>query len=117
MDFDLNEDQVAFQDAARAFADKELAPNAAEWDAGKIFPKDVISAAGDLGFCGLYCPEEVGGLGLSRLDSSIILEQLATGCTSTTAFISIHNMATWMIASFADESTIDRFCPDLIAGK
>ena len=117
MDFDLNDDQVAFQQAARSFADKALAPFAAEWDAGKIFPKDVIAAAGELGFCGLYCPEDVGGLGLSRLDSSIILEQLATGCTSTTAFISIHNMATWMIADFGNHSTVEQFCPDLIAGK
>lgn len=117
MNFDLTEDQLAYQEAARVFADKELAPNAAEWDAGKVFPKDVISAAGDLGFCGLYCPDHIGGLGLSRLDSSIVLEQLATGCTSTTAFISIHNMATWMIASFGSEATIDQFCPDLIAGR
>ena len=94
MDFNLNEDQIAYQEAARIFADKEFAPNAASWDAGKIFSKDVIKAAGDLGFCGLYCPDHIGGLGLSRLDSSIVLEQLATGCTSTTAFISIHNMAT-----------------------
>ena len=117
MDFNLNEEQLAFQEAARAFSDKAFAPNAAAWDAGKIFPKDVIAEAGSLGFCGLYCPEEVGGLGLSRLDTSIILEQLAMGCTSTTAFISIHNMATWMIAKFGNTQTVEQFCPALVAGE
>ena len=90
---------------------------AAAWDAGDVFPKEVIKAAGDLGFCGLYCPASVGGLGLSRLDSSIILEQLAMGCTSTTAFISIHNMATWMIAEFGNAETVEKYCPSLIAGE
>ncbi len=117
MDFNLSEDQQAFKTMARTFSDKEFEPHAADWDAGKIFPRDVIGKAGDLGFCGLYCPDIVGGLGLSRLDSSIILEQLAMGCTSTTAFISIHNMATWMIAKFGSTATSEQFCPDLIAGK
>ncbi len=117
MDFNLSEDQLAYRDAARHFSDNEFAPKAAAWDSGKIFPRDVISQAGELGFCGLYCPEEVGGLGLSRLDSSIILEQLAMGCTSTTAFISIHNMATWMVAAFGSPRTVEQFCPDLITGK
>ena len=116
MNFDLTEDQVAFKDAARSFSDKEFAPNAAEWDAGKIFPKEVIAKAGALGFCGLYCPEDVGGLDLSRLDSTIILEQLAMGCTSTTAFISIHNMATAMIANFGSAELKEQFCPSLTAG-
>lgn len=116
MNFDLTEDQVAFKDAARSFSDKEFAPNAAEWDAGKIFPKEVIAKAGALGFCGLYCPEDVGGLDLSRLDSTIILEQLAMGCTSTTAFISIHNMATAMIANFGSAQLKEQFCPSLTAG-
>lgn len=117
MDFNLTEDQVAYQEAARTFADKEFAPRAAEWDAGKIFPRDVIRQAGDLGFCGMYCPVEVGGMGLSRLDSSIILEQLSMGCTSTTAYISIHNMATWMIAAFGDDDVRERYCPALISGE
>ena len=116
MNFDLTEDQVAFKDAARSFSDKEFAPNAAEWDAGKIFPKAVIAKAGELGFCGLYCPEDVGGLDLSRLDSTIILEQLAMGCTSTTAFISIHNMATAMIANFGSDELKEQYCPSLTAG-
>jgi alkylation response protein AidB-like acyl-CoA dehydrogenase len=117
MNFDLTDDQVAYQQAARAFSDKAMAPHAAAWDEGKVFPKAVIASAGEMGFCGLYCPEAVGGLGLSRLDSSIILEQLAMGCTSTTAFISIHNMATWMIAEFGNEQIVNTFCPDLISGQ
>ena len=116
MNFDLTDDQQAYQQAARTFSDKALAPHAAAWDEGKIFPKDVIAGAGEQGFCGLYCPADAGGMGLSRLDSSIILEQLAMGCTSTTAFISIHNMATWMIAEYGSEQTVDQFCPDLISG-
>ncbi|MDG1114516.1 MAG: acyl-CoA dehydrogenase family protein [Pseudomonadales bacterium] len=117
MNYNLNEDQTAFQEVARQFSDRELAPNAAEWDEHKKFPKDVIANAGALGFCGLYCPPEVGGMGLSRLDASIILEQLAMGCTSTTAFISIHNMATWMIATFGSDQVREELCPDLISGQ
>lgn len=117
MDFDLTEDQLAFREAARTFSDKEFEPNAATWDAGHVFPREVIARAGELGFCGLYCPEELGGMGLSRLDSSIILEQLAMGCTSTTAYISIHNMATWMIARFGSKDTREHFCPSLIRGE
>ncbi|MBV1877273.1 MAG: acyl-CoA dehydrogenase family protein [Pseudomonadales bacterium] len=117
MNFDLSEQQIAFQETARAFSDKEFEPNAADWDTGNIFPRDVIARAGALGFCGLYCPEEFGGLGLSRLDSTLVLEQLAMGCTSTTAFISIHNMATWMIAKFAPEALAESCCPDLIMGN
>jgi alkylation response protein AidB-like acyl-CoA dehydrogenase len=100
MDFSLSEDQLAFQKTARDFARGELAPHAARWDEEKHFPKDVIAKAGELGFCGIYCPEADGGLGLSRLDTALILEELAQGCTSTAAFISIHNMATWMLCTW-----------------
>lgn len=117
MDFNLNEEQQAFQEAARAFAQGEMAPMAAEWDEKKIFPTDVIAKAGEMGFCGMYCPEEVGGMGLSRLDTAIILEELAAGCTSTAAFISIHNMATWMVASWGTPSVKDEWCGDLTAGQ
>ncbi len=117
MDYELSEDQAAFRDVARQFSNRQLAPNAADWDANKTFPKDVIKAAGDLGFCGLYCPESAGGLGLSRLDSSIILEQLSMGCTSTTAFISIHNMATWMVTEFGPTELVEAIAPGLIAGE
>ncbi|MCG9682315.1 acyl-CoA dehydrogenase family protein [Vibrio sp. Isolate23] len=116
MDFELNEDQRAFAETALQFAMDELAPMAAEWDEKQLFPKDVLKAAGELGFLSLYTPEDQGGLQLSRLDSSIIFEQLAMGCTSTTAFMTIHNMVTWMIASFATEEAKEEFCPKLITG-
>jgi len=116
MNFNLSEDQIAFAETARQFALTEMLPNAAKWDAEHIFPKDVIQAAGELGFCGLYTPEEAGGLGLSRLDSSIIFEQLAMGCTATTAMLTIHNMATWMIASFGTQEIKDQLCDDLVMG-
>lgn len=117
MNFNLNEEQLAFQEAARAFAQGEMAPRAAEWDEGKIFPVDVIAKAGDMGFCGLYCPPESGGMGLSRLDTVIILEELAAACTSTAAFISIHNMATWMLCSWGSESVKARWSADLTSGQ
>ena len=116
MNFNLSEDQIAFAETARQFALTEMLPNAAKWDAEHIFPKDVIQAAGELGFCGLYTPEEAGGLGLSRLDSSIIFEQLAMGCTATTAMLTIHNLATWMIASFGTPEIKDQLCDDLVMG-
>jgi alkylation response protein AidB-like acyl-CoA dehydrogenase len=117
VDFGLSQDQQAYRDAARQFSVGELAPHAARWDVEQHFPKDVIRRAGDLGFCALYTPVADGGLGLSRLDSSLIIEELAWGCTSTTAFITIHNMALWMIASFAPEALKAQWCPDLVAGK
>lgn len=117
MDFELNADQQAFADTAAQFARDSLAPNAAQWDEQQQFPKQVLREAGDLGFLSLYTPETRGGLGLSRLDASIIFEQLAMGCTSTTAFMTIHNMVTWMVASFATESAAAHFCPKLISGE
>ncbi|HHX8656640.1 acyl-CoA dehydrogenase family protein [Vibrio sp. SCSIO 43086] len=117
MDFELNEDQRAFADTAQQFAYERLAPMAAEWDEKQIFPKDVLREAGELGFLSLYTPEAQGGLGLSRLDASIIFEQLAMGCTSTTAFMTIHNMVSWMIASFATDEAKTQFCPKLVTGE
>ncbi|MEO6921404.1 MAG: acyl-CoA dehydrogenase family protein [Collimonas sp.] len=117
MDFELSEDQRAFQQTARDFAAGELAPNAAKWDAEAIFPVDVIAKAGELGFCGLYTPEEVGGLGLSRLDATIVFEELARGCTSTTAYLTIHNMVSWMIANWATPAVKQHWCGKLAAGQ
>ncbi len=117
MDFELDDDQVAYIETARQFAAKALAPHAAEWDAEAVFPKDVLREAGGLGFMALYTPESVGGMGLSRLDASLIFEELAGGCTSTAAFMTIHNMALWMIASFGDEALREQFCPTLISGE
>ncbi|MDF4332669.1 acyl-CoA dehydrogenase family protein [Vibrio parahaemolyticus] len=117
MDFELNEDQRAFADTAQQFSLERLAPMAAEWDEKKNFPKDVLKEAGELGFLSLYTPEEHGGLGLSRLDASIVFEQLSMGCTSTTAFMTIHNMVSWMVASFATEDVRAKYCPKLVTGE
>jgi hypothetical protein len=117
VDFNLTEDQQMFADMAKQFSDAELAPNAAKWDQEHIFPKDIIAKAGELGLCGLYTPEDAGGLGLSRLDSSIIFEQLAMGCTATTAMMTIHNMATWMIATWAQPALKQAWCPSLVTGE
>ena len=117
MDFNLNSEQLAFQSAARDFSEGELAPNAAKWDAEKIFPVSKIKAAGELGFCGMYAPEECGGLGLSRLDATLILEELARGCTSTAAFISIQNMATWMLCKWGSEALCEEWANELTSGQ
>ena len=117
MDFSLTDEQKAYTDTARQFMQKELAPNAAEWDAESHFPVDVIRRAGELGFCGLYTPEEEGGLGLSRLDSSLIFEVLSEGCVSTTAYITIHNLATWMVASWGGEALKKDWLPGLVSGE
>ena len=117
MNFNLNDDQNAFVDVAKQFSDAELLPNAAKWDAEHIFPKDVIAKAGELGFCGLYSPEDAGGMGLSRLDASLIFEQLSMGCTATTAMLTIHNMATWMIATWGTKQVKDMWCPTLVTGE
>ena len=117
MDFNLTEEQKAFQDAARAFARAELAPNAAQWDAESHFPVDVIRKAGTMGFCGVYSPENAGGMGLSRLDAHLIFEQMAYGCTATTAYITIHNMATWMLTSFGSPQLVSEWGPALTSGE
>lgn len=116
MQFNLDENQLAFQDAARSFAEKELAPYASDWDANKIFPREAIQKAGEQGFCGVYTREDVGGLGFSRLDAAIIFEELAAACPSTTAYITIHNMVTWMIDTFANETVRQAICPALASG-
>lgn len=117
MNFELSEDQRAFQLAAREFAAKELAPQAADWDARGHFPRDVIAHAGELGFCGLYATEACAGLGLSRLDATLVFEELAAACPSTAAFITIHNMATWMVTTFARPDVAGRWGPLLTSGR
>jgi len=113
MDFNLTEDQRAIEDAARAFAAAELAPHSARWDAESHFPVDVLRKAAELGFAGLYVAEDVGGSALSRLDASIVFEQLSYGDVSTAAFISIHNMASWMIDRFGSDELRRRYLPKL----
>ena len=117
MDFELNEDQVAFADMATAFAKTELEPFAAKWDEEHFFPVDVIRKAGEMGFASLYSPESAGGLGLPRLDASIIFERLSMGCTSTTAYLTIHNMVTWMVTSFARQEVLDKYAESLISAQ
>lgn len=117
MDFALNEEQRAFQQAAREFAEGELTPNAARWDADGYFSRDALAKAGELGFCGLYTPQHLGGLGLSRLEAAIIFEELAAGCTSTTAYLSIHNMATWMVARWGSQALCEQWVPRLASGQ
>lgn len=113
MDFALNEDQVAIQDAARAFAEGQLAPHSAEWDEKKHFPVDVLREAAELGFAGIYVNEDVGGSGLSRLDASIIFEALSYGDVPTAAYLTIHNMASWMIDRFGSDDLRQRYLPRL----
>lgn len=117
MDFALSDEQIAFRDSARAFADNELAPHAAHWDEAEIFPVDAIRRAGEMGFCGLYTPEQYGGLGLTRQDAAIVFEALAGGCTSTTAYLTIHNMVSWMIGSFARPEVAAQWVPQLASGE
>jgi alkylation response protein AidB-like acyl-CoA dehydrogenase len=117
MEFNLSDEQRAYQNAARAFADGELAPHAARWDAESHFCRDTIGKAGDLGFCGLYTPARWGGLGLSRLDAAIVFEELAAGCTSTTAYLTIHNMATSMVARWGTQALCARWVPELASGR
>ena len=117
MEFELTEQQCAFQRAARDFALGELAPHAADWDANKVFPVDTIRRAGQLGFCGMYCDPSSGGLGISRLDTAIILEELAAGCTSTAAYISIHNMASWMVCQWGTAALQAQWAQALTAGN
>ncbi|MBG23193.1 MAG: acyl-CoA dehydrogenase [Idiomarinaceae bacterium] len=117
MDFNLTDDQQAFVDTAKAFAEKELAPFAAEWDETSHFPLEVFKKAGEMGFMGMYTPEEAGGFGMSRLDSALIFEQLAMGCTATTAMMTIHNMVSWMIGSFAKPEVIEQWVPELVTGE
>ncbi|MBS0412393.1 MAG: isobutyryl-CoA dehydrogenase [Proteobacteria bacterium] len=113
MAFDLTEDQQAIWDAASAFAEAELAPHSARWDEEKHFPVDVLRQAAALGFAGIYVREDVGGSGLGRLDASLIFEALSHGDVSTAAFISIHNMASWMIDRFGSDDLRQRYLPRL----
>jgi alkylation response protein AidB-like acyl-CoA dehydrogenase len=113
MDFELTEDQRAFQATARSFARDAMMPHARQWDEEEIFPVEALRRAAALGFAGIYVKEDVGGSALSRLDSALIFEELAQGCTSTAAYISIHNMAAWMIDGFGSAELRKKFLPRL----
>jgi alkylation response protein AidB-like acyl-CoA dehydrogenase len=113
MNFDLTEDQSAFQEAARRFAADQMAPHAAMWDREAFFPVETLRAAAELGFGGIYVSEDVGGSALTRTDAALIFEALSEGCTSTAAFLSIHNMAAWMIDRFGTDDQRQAWLPDL----
>jgi len=117
MDFSLTDDQVAFRQTARQFALKELKPNAAEWDRTSHFPVDVIKKTGELGFLGLYTNPEYGGLGLPRLDSAIVFEELAWGDTSVASYMSIHNMVSWMIGEYGSAELCQQYIPKMVSGE
>jgi alkylation response protein AidB-like acyl-CoA dehydrogenase len=115
MHFALDEDQIAVRDMARDFASEKIAPHALRWDEDKHFPVDVIREAAGLGMGGIYIREDVGGSALTRLDAALIFEALATGCPTVSAFISIHNMASWMIDAYGNDSQRGRWLPKLCA--
>jgi alkylation response protein AidB-like acyl-CoA dehydrogenase len=111
--FALTEDQAAIRDMALAFAAENLAPRAVEWDEAKHFPVDVMREAAALGMGGVYIREDVGGSGLGRMDAALIFEALATGCPTVSAYMSIHNMAAWMIDRYGSDEQRRRFLPPL----
>ncbi|WP_292051840.1 MULTISPECIES: isobutyryl-CoA dehydrogenase [unclassified Brevundimonas] len=115
MDFQLTEDQRAIEDAARTFAEAELLPNSAKWDEDKHFPRDVLKQAAEMGFAGIYVGEEHGGMGLGRVEAAVIFEELSRGDVATAAFISIHNMASWMIDKFGSAELRMRLVPSLVS--
>jgi hypothetical protein len=115
--FALNEDQCAVQQTARSFADERIAPHAIDWDQAKHFAVDVIREAAALGLCGIYVREDIGGSGLTRLDGVVVMEELATACPSTAAYISIHNMVTGMVDHYGDERQRNAYGPRLCRGE
>lgn len=112
--FALTDDQLAIQGMARRFTADAITPHAAEWDEKHVFPRDTLRAAAELGFGAIYVSEESGGIGLGRLEAALVMEAMAYGCPSTSAFISIHNMAAWMIDRFGGAAVKDRYLPSLI---
>src|ERR1700755_630095 len=112
--FDLTDDQLQIQEMARKFTADAITPFAAEWDEKHIFPRDTIREAAELGFGSVYVSEESGGLGLGSLEAALIMEAMAYGCPSTSAFISIHNMASWMIDTFGSAELKGRYLPDMV---
>jgi len=109
----LTEDQILFQQTALQFAKEQMAPYAAEWDEKKHFPQDVLRKAAELGFAGIYVRDDVGGAGLGRMDAAVIFEALATACPSTAAYLTIHNMCSWMIDTFGNEEQRKKYLPRL----
>jgi alkylation response protein AidB-like acyl-CoA dehydrogenase len=112
--FELTDDQLAIQEMAQRFTADAISPHAAAWDENHVFPRDTIRAAAELGFGSIYVSEGSGGIGLGRLEAALIMEAMAYGCPSTSAFISIHNMASWMIDRFGSDAVKQKYLPGLI---
>jgi alkylation response protein AidB-like acyl-CoA dehydrogenase len=112
--FDLTDEQRQIQEMAQQFTEAEITPHASEWDEKHIFPRDTIRRAAELGFGSIYVSEESGGIGLGRLESALIMEAMAYGCPSTSAFISIHNMAAWMIDRFGSAPVKEKYLPSMV---
>src|SRR6201991_440252 len=112
--FDLTDDQREIQELARRFTADAITPYAGEWDEKHIFPRDTVRAAAELGFGAIYVSEESGGIGLGRLEAALIMEAMAYGSPSTSAFISIHNMAAWMIDTFGGEAVKAKYLPSMV---
>ena len=117
MDLELSADQVAFAQAAKEFALGELAPHAARWDQESIFPIETIKLAGRMGFGAMYASPEIGGLGLPRLDATLVFEEMAAIDPSTAAFLTIHNMAAWMVGEWATASVRAHWGTQLASGE
>ena len=117
MDFALSEEQQAIFDMAHDFAQHAIAPHALAWDEQAILPRDVLEASAELGLASIYVPEEHGGSGLNRLEASLIFEALAMACPTVSAYLSIHNMISWMVSSFGDELVRERYLADLCSMK
>ena len=117
MNFDLTDEQIAFQQASQDFAVKEMKPFSSDWDKDCYFPVEMLRKAGSMGFMSLYVPENMGGLALSRLSATLIFEQLAAGCTAMAAYITIHNMVTWMVATYASEEVKAEWGHGLASGQ
>jgi alkylation response protein AidB-like acyl-CoA dehydrogenase len=115
MQFALTDDQTAIQEVARRFTADAITPHAAEWDEKHIYPIETIRAAAELGFGGIYVSEASGGIGLGRIEAALVMEAMAYGCPSTSAFISIHNMAAWMVDCYGDAALKEKYLPDLVS--
>ncbi|TNE37643.1 MAG: acyl-CoA dehydrogenase [Sphingomonadales bacterium] len=113
--YDLTDDQRAIQDMARRFTADAITPHAAEWDEKHLFPRETVKAAAELGFGGIYVSEASGGIGLGRLEAALIMEAMAYGCPSTSAFISIHNMAAWMVDRYGDEGVKEKYLSPILS--
>ncbi|KAE9412138.1 hypothetical protein Angca_009474, partial [Angiostrongylus cantonensis] len=111
--FGLDADVIEMQKVARDFARREMYPNMAAWDQEEIFPREMLRNAGELGFGAIYCSEEFGGAGLSRLHASVVFEQLSAGCVSTAAYMSIHNMCAWMIDTYGSNELREKHIPSM----